>query len=102
MSKFDLILEQIKKVLDLDTLEEKNIWVSQNYINPKSFIGEYKNIVTEICSIQDCNMGGSYYRNYFISDGKLYNFISSTDFFNSNEYNKTVIEKYIYKWNKIE
>ena len=51
----------------------------------------------EICSIQDCNMAGSYLRNYYVVNDKLFWFISNLDYFDNTSYNSVMIEDFVWK-----
>lgn len=50
-----------------------------------------------VCTIQDCNIGGSYFRNFFVHDDRIHWFTSGTDFFDNKDYNEKQISKYVWK-----
>ena len=51
-----------------------------------------------IVTIQDCNMGGSYFRNYYIlNEEELCCFKSNTDFFENKNYTEEKLEKFMWK-----
>ena len=53
-----------------------------------------------ICSIQYCNEGGEYLRNFYIMHGELYSFISKTRYFDRNYYNVERISEYVWKYTR--
>lgn len=65
-------------------------------INTKEFLKREYNPVL-ITSVQCCNMGGEYLRNFFIHNGEMYWFVSNLDFFENLNYDSVQFEKFWWK-----
>lgn len=51
-----------------------------------------------ICTIQECNMGGEYFRNFYQVNGELKCFISNINFLNLNKnYEITELQQFVWK-----
>ncbi len=50
-----------------------------------------------LCTVQDCNGGGSYFRNFYINDGTLHWFVTKTDFFQDKNYTDVKVGKFVWK-----
>lgn len=74
MSKLDYIKQKVKEILG-----ECNGYI---ITNKKMFENDLPDAV---CIVQDCNMGGSYFRNFYISNGRLLWFMSDTSYYDNNE-----------------
>ena len=50
-----------------------------------------------ICSIQDCNMAGIYYINFFLTENNnISSFISEIDYFDNFNYDSILMEEFIW------
>lgn len=81
----------MKKVAEILGVKTGNIFVVPSFY--------YKCEIPDIiCTIQDFNMGGSYFRNFYINDGRIHMFISDTNYFsNEDDYKHEQLENFIWK-----
>lgn len=61
--------------------------------------GFLKDLPLLVCSFQDCNIGGSFLRNFYWCESKLqlYYFVCGCHEFPSDEYDVVLVEDYLWK-----
>lgn len=61
------------------------IRLAERYFEKETF---GKQNIKTIFTVQDCNMRGSFYRNFFLKDNRLHYFESNTNFFEDLPYHQ--------------
>lgn len=74
--------------------------VGENEVCEYRSRGIIKHNPTLICSIQDCNIGGSYLRNFYVKDGILHWNTTPVNYFDNDLYENEQLDKYI--WMRIK